>query len=62
VTVRVGDGVTVEVRDDGRGIAQGSRSSGLRNMAERAEGRGGEFTVRRGPGSGTVLTWSVPGR
>ena len=34
--------------------------SGLRNMRERAERRGGTFVVESARGEGTVLTWTVP--
>ncbi len=41
VTVRVdSDRLTIVVADDGRGIRQEGRRSGLRNLAERAEGLG----------------------
>jgi len=54
------DRLTVEVVDDGVGIGETTRSSGLANLRRRATQRGGSFTVeRRGP-SGTVLRWSVP--
>jgi signal transduction histidine kinase len=60
VVVDVGDDLTLRVEDDGVGIPEGGRRSGLRNMRERAEGRGGSFTTRDRPGGGTVLVWRVP--
>ncbi|GAB3135537.1 hypothetical protein GCM10027289_29380 [Tsukamurella serpentis] len=59
-----GEAVTVEVADDGSGISDGGRRSGLLNLAKRAELRGG--TVELLPASpdderpGTVVRWSVP--
>lgn len=54
--------LTVRVTDDGVGVAQGGRRSGLRNLAERAERLGGELSVSaHGPtGRGTRLEWRVP--
>lgn len=69
VTVSADDGwVTVEVIDNGRGIAPTTCSTmtdtltgnGLQNMASRAEALGGTFSIRPGPGGGTRLTWGVP--
>ncbi|WP_020118155.1 GAF domain-containing protein [Streptomyces canus] len=48
------------VTDDGVGIPAGGRRSGLRNMADRAEGFGGTLTVDRPEAGGTVLVWRVP--
>ena len=66
VTVDVGsDGMlTVQVTDDGTGIPDGGRRSGLRNLANRAEKLGGE--LRLGPADpgaprpGTRLEWRAP--
>ncbi|MDH6228151.1 GAF domain-containing sensor histidine kinase [Streptomyces sp. MJP52] len=56
------DGRTVRltVTDDGVGVAPGGRRSGLRNMAERAEQRGGTLELTTPPGGGTTLVWEVP--
>jgi signal transduction histidine kinase len=56
------DGRTVRltVTDDGVGLTPGGRRSGLRNMAERAEQRGGSLKLATPPGGGTTLTWEVP--
>jgi signal transduction histidine kinase len=43
--VASGDAITVELADDGTGIGEASRRSGLRNLSERAERRAGEFEV-----------------
>ncbi|WP_231335964.1 GAF domain-containing protein [Actinomadura graeca] len=60
VAVGVGDEVTLRVEDDGSGIPEGGRRSGLRNLRERAEDLGGSFSTRARPGGGTVLVWRVP--
>ena len=61
VDIDVSASVVVRVTDDGVGIAdRPNRWSGLRNLAERAELRGGTLRVRRRPGGGTVVTWRVP--
>jgi signal transduction histidine kinase len=63
VTLVVGDEVVLTVTDDGIGITDDGRRSGLANMAERAEAFGGTFEVRRaGPDGGTVAVWRVPAR
>jgi len=66
VTVDTGsDGVlTVQVIDDGIGIPEGGRRSGLRNLASRAEKLGGELRLEPAdpgaPKPGTRLEWRVP--
>jgi signal transduction histidine kinase len=61
VSVEVSDGVVVTVIDDGRGLGPGpSRSSGLDNLARRAERRGGTLLMESHEPSGTRLVWSVP--
>jgi signal transduction histidine kinase len=54
------DAVTVEVRDNGRGISSTRRESGLRNMRERATALNGTFVVDSLEGSGTAVRWSAP--
>jgi signal transduction histidine kinase len=60
VTVEVGQELILLVRDDGVGMKQPERRSGLANLAERAGLLGG--TMRTGPadGGGTELEWRVP--
>ncbi|MEI5098356.1 GAF domain-containing sensor histidine kinase [Streptomyces sp. PmtG] len=62
VRLRCVDGeLTLTVTDDGQGIPEGVKYSGLRNLTERARALGGALTLRRGPkGSGTRLVWRVP--
>jgi signal transduction histidine kinase len=63
VALDVGTDVVLTVTDDGVGLPDGGRRSGLRNLLERAETCGGSFEVRRaGPEGGTVAIWRVPAR
>ncbi len=54
----------LSVADDGCGVGEGSRRSGLANLRHRAVQRGGTFDVEPlQPGAerpGTVLRWTVP--
>jgi signal transduction histidine kinase len=59
VAVGVGDEVFVVVTDDGRGLPPITVRSGLSNLTDRAERRGGRLTTSSGT-SGTEVTWSVP--
>ncbi|MEV7414542.1 GAF domain-containing protein [Streptomyces sp. NPDC089919] len=53
--------LTVTVTDDGVGMPEGGRRSGLRNLHERAERLGGRMTVTARDGRrGTRLEWQVP--
>jgi signal transduction histidine kinase/CheY-like chemotaxis protein len=53
--------LTLQVADDGVGIAPSGRQSGLANMARRAEALGGSMQVRAGlSGRGVTLVWQVP--
>lgn len=52
--------VFVLVRDNGVGMSETSRHSGLSNMAERAEKLGGTFRVSAAAGGGTEIEWRVP--
>jgi signal transduction histidine kinase len=55
-----GANVTLTVLDDGVGVPEGGRRSGLANLAERAQQLGGDFSLLPGAAGGTVLTWSAP--
>jgi signal transduction histidine kinase len=66
VSVAVGDGLTVTVEDDGRGVDAGIAQAGdgglgMKNLRARAERLGGTLEVSSGPhGRGTRLCWRVP--
>jgi signal transduction histidine kinase len=60
VDVVVGDSVVVSVRDDGVGLPEDARHSGLANLGHRARARGGTFAIEDNEPSGTVLTWIAP--
>ena len=56
--------LTVQVTDNGTGIPEGGRRSGLRNLASRAEKLGGELRLEPADPAasppGTRLEWRVP--
>lgn len=57
------EAVTIEIRDDGRGMSLeriGPQSLGLLGMRERAEMLGGTVNIHSTPGKGTVLTATLP--
>jgi signal transduction histidine kinase len=61
VTVDVAGGwLTAVVRDNGGGIPEDARRSGLRNMADRAAKLGGQLRAGPADGGGTELEWRVP--
>ena len=51
--------IVVTVVDNGTGLGDASRSSGLGNMRARAERYGGTMTAGDAPGGGTMLTWKA---
>jgi signal transduction histidine kinase len=51
--------VTVDVCDDGRGIGNPTRSSGLTNLRRRAEAHHGGFHLTRSPQGGARLRWTA---
>jgi len=59
VEVTVSDAVSVVVTDDGRGLPSIIVRSGLANLADRADRRGGRMTCSSGE-SGTMVSWTVP--
>ncbi|MFH8514043.1 GAF domain-containing sensor histidine kinase [Streptomyces gelaticus] len=57
------DAVRLSVADDGVGIPEGGRRSGLRNLARRAESLGGASWFGPGigeDGNGTTVVWEAP--
>lgn len=61
VHVAVRDDVLVlEVTDDGVGLSEVGRRSGLANLAARAAQLGGELELHSQPGKGTRVIWRVP--
>lgn len=59
-----GGAMTVDVRDDGKGLTHGAqakpRSFGLRGLRERAAAVGGWLDISSRPGKGTAVTLVVP--
>ncbi|MGE5137135.1 MAG: PAS domain S-box protein, partial [Gemmatimonadota bacterium] len=60
ITLAAGADLLLAISDNGRGMGTISRSSGLRNMRERATLLGGSLEVISEPGAGTRLHWRVP--
>ncbi|MDX3236944.1 GAF domain-containing protein [Streptomyces sp. ME03-5709C] len=61
VALVVGSGsLTLSVTDDGVGLSEGGRRSGLTNITQRAERLGGTFTAQARASGGTHLEWRVP--
>lgn len=63
VTLSVGSEVTLEVADNGKGIAlllEGGAGLGLSNLRVRAEKLRGTFEVQSAQGGGTRVIWCVP--
>ena len=60
VTVTAGTHLTLIVQDDGTGIGDNSRRSGLANLRHRAEALGGQLKLGQPENGGTRLEWRVP--
>ncbi len=60
VSLRAGDDVSLTVADNGSGLKDVSRRSGLANLEDRAIQLGGSMRVESAPGAGTSLSWRVP--
>jgi two-component system, NarL family, sensor histidine kinase UhpB len=58
---RAGDGVELDVSDDGRGFAfeEAERGLGIAGMRERALLLGGDLTIESRPGRGTTVSLRV---
>jgi len=55
-----GNGLHVEVADDGRGGAELTAGSGLRGLQDRIAALGGELSVESSPGAGTRVRAEIP--
>ncbi|MEU6534365.1 PAS domain-containing sensor histidine kinase [Streptomyces sp. NPDC047000] len=60
VSVHAGRDLLLEVTDNGRGLGQPTRSSGLTNLRRRAEKLGGTFEATGPATGGTRLRWRIP--
>lgn len=60
VLVSVDGEIVLGVTDDGVGVGNPARSSGLHNMRQRAEALGGTMLITGVPAGGTALEWRVP--
>ncbi|GAA2067217.1 two-component system sensor histidine kinase [Streptomyces albiaxialis] len=61
VHLTAGEGrLALTVTDNGRGLPEQSRRSGLRNLAQRAERLGGALELGQADGGGARLCWRVP--
>jgi signal transduction histidine kinase len=60
VHVRANAELSLTVRDNGSGIKDTGRRSGLSNLEQRATKLGGSFRVESAAGGGTEVDWRVP--
>ena len=60
VSVEAGPDLILTVRDNGVGLPETTRRSGLGNLADRARELGGTFHAAPAEGGGTKLEWRVP--
>jgi signal transduction histidine kinase len=60
VQVRAAPELSLVVRDNGSGIKDTGRRSGLANLEKRASSLGGSFRIESVPRGGTELDWQVP--
>jgi signal transduction histidine kinase len=59
ILVTAAEDASVVVTDDGHGLPPIGVRSGLVNLADRAERRGGKLVLASGP-TGTEVTWTIP--
>ena len=52
--------LTISIADDGVGMGEISRRSGLANLRSRAEARGGSLKIDEGDEKGLRLQWAIP--
>ena len=60
VSAEIDGGLLLVVQDNGTGITDTGRRSGLSNLRERARALGGEMTLQPSAGGGTRMQWRVP--
>ncbi|WP_205844266.1 GAF domain-containing sensor histidine kinase [Mycolicibacterium sp. GF69] len=60
IGVSVSDELCIEIVDDGCGIGDDVKPSGLANLRRRAEEVGGVFSIESPPAGGTRLKWCAP--
>ncbi|MGC0318217.1 GAF domain-containing protein [Kitasatospora acidiphila] len=60
VTLAAGAELVLTITDNGVGLPEGGRRSGLANLAERAASHGGTFEAAALPQGGTKLCWRAP--
>jgi signal transduction histidine kinase len=60
VTTEIDGDLLLIVEDNGAGIKESGRRSGLGNLAKRASALGGEMTMLSAAGGGTRMQWRVP--
>jgi signal transduction histidine kinase len=60
VQVRAAAELALAVRDNGSGLKEAARRSGLKNLEERATWLGGSLRVGPAAGGGTEVDWRVP--
>jgi signal transduction histidine kinase len=60
VRVRATDVLALTVRDNGSGVKNSSRRSGIANLEQRAVKLGGSLQLAAAEGGGTELAWCVP--
>jgi two-component system sensor histidine kinase DevS len=58
--MEVGRDLVLVVQDNGSGIGDTTRRSGLANLEQRARGPGGQLVLGPGESGGTRLRWYVP--
>lgn len=60
VAIDVGDNLSIDVLDNGKGIPDHIATGGLIDLRRRAEAVRGTLNVRTDPGGGTRLRWTAP--